>query len=294
METRRGIGLGEVVVVLVIVVVVGLMLLAALPRRREAARLAACRRNLAEIGVAMALYDGSQRRLPTVPPLGPEDPPAMSGPLAVMLQALGLPSFAGLTDPRKPPAARPGGPAGPIRIRGFVCPTDRSGAVDFPAPVSYRGTTGGTADGAGGVFAPGRPPLRLADVDAADGLGYTVAFAERLLGTGQDFPLPANYAVVPGLVGSGACPEPASGSWRGDAGSSWAVAGWGSTLYNHALTPNGRPSCLADDSRTARMGASSGHIEGVNVLKCDLAVVTCTDRVDATVWRALADLEDAR
>lgn len=287
---RGGFGLGEVIVVLVIVMIVGLLLISAMPRQREAARMAACRKNLGEIGIALAHANKVQGHLPPVPPLGPDAPPPMSGPLALMMQTLGLPSFAGLVDPERLPANRPGAPTGPIRIPGFVCPSDGAGGLETTDKVSYRGTTGSTVDGNGGIFAPGREPLSLANVEAADGLGYTAAFSERLLGSGQDTAGLRNYAVVPGPVEpEGSSPLPPD-AWRGDAGSSWMVANWPSTLYSHALPPNGSPSIVADDGLTARMGASSGHVEGVNVLRCDLSVTTVTTRVAPKVWKALADV----
>lgn len=289
---RRGFGIAEVVVVLVIVAVVILLLVTAMPRRREAARLAGCRLNLREIGVAMVLTDRAQGRLPTVPPLGPETPPAMSGPLASMLQTLGLPSFAGLADPEQLPTNRPGAPLGPIRVPGFICPSDVNSGLQAPAMVSYRATTGGSVDGQGGVFAPGRAPLSLADVESADGQSYTAAFSERLIGNGRDVPDARNYALVPGPIAPEGDLVPAPESWRGDAGASWAVAGWSSTLYSHVSPPGGGPSYVTDDGQAARMGASSGHIEGVNVLRCDMSVTTVTPRIDPRIWRSLAVVND--
>lgn len=287
---RRGIGIGEVIVVLAIVAVVGLLLITAMPRQREAARMAGCRLNLREIGVALVLTDKVEGRIPSIPSLGPEEPPPMSGPLALMLQSLGIPSFAGLTNPDQLPADRPGAPTGPIRIPGFTCPSDGAGGLQAPAKVSYRGTAGGSVEGGGGVFAPGRGPLTLADVEAADGQQFTAAFSERLVGTGRDVTDSRNYALVPGPIEESGTVDPPSGAWRGDAGSSWTVANWASTLYTHALPPGGAPSIIAEDGRTASMGASSGHVEGVNVLRCDLSVTTVTTRVDLKVWKALAEL----
>ena len=83
----------------------------------------------------------------------------------------------------------------------------------------------------------------------------------------------SSYRIVPPPLSDAGCPSaPDEGGLRGDAGSSWIAADYRSTLYNHALTPNGRPSCIADDGRTAYMGASSGHVRGVNVLRLDGSV----------------------
>ena len=56
-----------------------LFLLMAMPRGRESARLAACQKNLAQIGLALALYDQTQRCLPTIGEPARIDPPAAAG-----------------------------------------------------------------------------------------------------------------------------------------------------------------------------------------------------------------------
>jgi hypothetical protein len=63
-------------------------------------------------------------------------------------------------------------------------------------------------------------------------------------------------------------------------------------LYNHALTPNGRPSCIADDGRTAFMGASSGHVRGINLLRLDGSVTLTLPTIAPKVWRDLAAITE--
>ena len=156
---------------------------------------------------------------------------------------------------------------------GFVCASDPSAIAGvFPAPVSYRATTGDAPDGRNGAFAPGRE-VRLAAIEASDGVSYTAAFSERLVGDNRpEHPARSNYALAPGPLANTGCPQAAPAAWRGDAGASWVASNWQSTLYNHALTPDAEPSCIADDRRSAFMGASSGHVNGVNVLFFDLSV----------------------
>ncbi len=286
----RGLSLVEVVVVLALVVIVGLVALMALPRGRERARMASCRNNLMQVGVAVQLYDQNQHRLPTVPAPGTSG----AGPLVALLDELGLADLTGLTnDVKNRPPRAASVPSGPRRVRSFVCPSD-SGTTHgrFAAPVSYRATTGNAPDGANGVFAPGRR-LSIRDVEAGDGAAYTAAFSERLVGDGRPAPAPSssiNYALVPGPLASNTCPPVSPEAWRGDAGSSWMASDWTSTLYNHALTPNALSSCIADDRRDALMGASCGHVEGVNVLLLDDSVKTFTSQVNPSVWRAWANI----
>ena len=94
-----------------------------------------------------------------------------------------------------------------------------------------------------------------------------------------------------GPVDEFGCPPAPSSSRRYDAGSTWVEASWRSTLYNHALTPNAVPSCVATDGLSARMGASSSHLNGVNVLIFDGSVRTVSPTIALPVWKALATVK---
>lgn len=284
---RRGTTPAEVLVVLVLVVVAALMLLLAVPRQREHARAAACRGNLARIGIALALYDQAQGHLPAV---------AAAGPLETLRTGLGLDDFDTLHDPKTRP--RPvGPPPAAHRLAGFLCPSDRVAIRSaFPAPTSYRACAGGDSAGLTGAF-PLDGRRSLAEIDAADGLAYTAAFSERLIGanTGNTPPDPLRrYAVVPGPVGSLPCPpqtDPAA--LRDNAGGDWSQPGWTSSLYNHAIPPNDPFSCVAADGRTARIGAASAHPGAVHLLRLDLSVTAVSPRIDPDVWRRMATVREA-
>lgn len=287
---RPGRGLLEVVIVLVIVFLAALLLITALPRQREKGRLAACQFNLMQIGRAIVLYHQTTDRLPRVPALGPGVAVDRPGPLHALLGELNLPDFTEIGRTKK--LRHAGGAVVERPIPGFVCPSDPLAlAPGFPAPVSYRATTGDQVDGRDGAFAPGGT-AQLEDIENADGLAHTAAFSERLVGDQRNHPDPRNYMIRPGPVPSAPCHAEASG-WRGDAGSSWLTANWTSTLYNHTLTPNSPTSCVADDGRTAHMGASSGHVGQVQVLLFDGSVRGFTPRVDPKIWRGLANFHDA-
>lgn len=285
----RGVTAPEVIVVVLILFLALMVVLFTLPRQRENARMAGCRRNLMQVGVALALYDRSEGWLPTVPaPL--TSPPGSGGPLKAFLESLKIPDLTDLSDVSKPPEGRPGEVPGERPIPGMVCPSDpyKTSPGGFPAPVSYRATTGDSPDGRNGGFAPGRT-IRVKEIEDGDGRSFTAAFSERLLGTGRaDDPRPPNYRTVPGPLRGTGCRPPAQADWRGDAGSSWAEASWRSTLYNHALPPDAAPSCVAADGASAFMGASSGHVGGVNVLFFDGSVRTVSPRVDPRVWMGMA------
>jgi hypothetical protein len=247
--------------------------------------------NLSRIGVAMTLYDQAQGGLPPVP-----NPPGLAAsPFSAMLEALGQPDFVTMNQVSRglPPArARPSLPQ--WRIPGLTCPSDPNAtSAFFVAPVSYRATTGSTAAGLDGAFALGQKNS-IADIASGDGLAYTAAFSERLVGTGEPHMRAlGNYAVVAAPLNGSPCARVPTSEWRGDAGSSWRAADWTSTLYNHALSPGGSPSCIAADNRTARIGASSGHVEGVYVLLFDLSARAYAPRVDLKVWRSLASIKES-
>ena len=280
---RSGVSLVEVLIVVAIVLVVAMMLAMAIPRSRENARLSSCTKNLGKIGGSLALYDNAFGHLPSMPKPGDRGP----GPLAIVGASSGFDDFgrkAALKSESGPLfAGFPGGHP----VEGFICPSDSIFAkpLRFLAPTSYRACAGSSPDGSGGVFAFGGT-VSAEDVEKAAGKDFTAAFAERRLGSGSGQFSPANdYQLVPGPIGPDACPEGPAESWRGDAGSSWESADWTSTLYNHAMPPNGAPSCVATDGRSARMGASSNHANRVNVLMVGGSVRGFTPSVDREVWR---------
>ena len=290
---RRGLSLVELIVLFVLISAAGLLLVMGISRAREQARLVGCRKNLAQIGVALALYDQFHHQLPELGSPGAPGGTAAArspGPLKILLETLELPDLTELHDPSSRPPQRPGQVPGELPVPGFVCGSDPNAlAGSFRAPISYRAVTGDNPRGDNGAFAPGRK-ISLAEVEARDGLSYTAAFSERLVGDNQSgHPATHNYQVIPPPLPAGGCPESAdASSWRGDAGSSWAGCDYRSTLYNHALRPFGRPSCLAGDGRTAYMGASSGHVRGVNLLLLDGSVSLVRPSIDLKIWREYA------
>ncbi len=286
---RPGISAVEVLVVLVIVALLAVFVLMSLPRQRESARLASCQRNLMQIGIALAMYNQAERHLPTVLELSGDGARRGDSPLRALMEVLALPDLGELGDAKSLPPKGSGFVPAERPAAGFACPSDPNATSRlFPAPISYRATAGAGPEGRDGAFAPGRR-IAIEEIEAGDGTSFTAAFAERLVGTGIPKDVSArNYAVVPGPLGDAGCAPTEPASWRGDAGSSWLDSNWRSTLYNHALTPGASPSCLAVDGRSAFMGASSGHVDRVNVLIFDGGVRLYTPRVDPGVWRALA------
>ncbi len=206
-----------------------------------------------------------------------------------MLDFFGIANFENASEDMKP-GSGPGFDLAPHQVSGLLCPSDPNvQRRDFLAPTNYRAAAGPDTQGRGGPFGFGRVGSMNA-ADAGAGRDFTAGFSERLIGSGKNPASPANdYRAVIGPVGD-LCPPSAEDSWKSDAGSSWASSGWSSTLYNHAMTPNATPSCVAIDGLTARIGASSGHARRVNVLMLGGSVKGFTPGVDPQVWRKFAGL----
>ncbi len=264
-----------------------LCVMMALPRGRETSRMARCQDNLRVIGVGLSMYHQSRGHYPHV------TLPGGDGPLKTMLDAFVIPDFLDLRDPTKPPRPTQAAPRG-TRVPGLACPSDLNATATPATPtVSYRACTGDDPGGHGGAFEPGRL-MTSAEIGAADGLGFTAAFAERLVGDGRDGRgKSANYVNCPGPVDSAGCPSLSPDRWRGDSGADWAESSWRSTLYSHILTPNAGPSCIAEDRRTALMGASSAHPGRINVLLMDGSLRGVSPTIAPQVWWALGTVGDA-
>jgi len=284
---RPGHGAVEVIVVTGIVAFAIVVVLMALPRGRETARKAGCQKNLMQIGVGLQMYHQGFGLFPTVPGL---DRSPGDGPIKVMLDSLSLPDLLELVDPAKP--LKPGqSPPRGIRVPGLACPSDPFAMQRSNRPVvSYRANTGSDPEGRGGPFQPGRTTTS-AQVEAADGLSYTAAFAERSLGDSQDGLISTrNYARTPNPVTSAGCPDLPSSVWKGDAGSDWSESSWRATLYSHGLIPNAKVSCIAENGRTAMMGASSSHLGGINLLMMDGSLRVISPSIAPKVWEGLGTI----
>jgi hypothetical protein len=288
----------DVVVALALVLLAVLVILMLLPRGREHARMASCQNNLGHIGRALALYDQLEHKLPPVSQSATTDSPRTSEPksaLRTLLETLVQPNLLGIRDPTTPPSPRPGEVPGERPVLGFVCSSDPNATSgQFTAPISYRACTGDAPSGENGAFQPGRT-ISLKEIEDRDGLSFTAAFSERLVGDNlANHAAACNYTIPPGRLPAGSCPAPADPSfWRGDAGSSWFLSDYRSTLYNHAQKPDSRSSCIDGNGRSAFMGASSGHVQGVNLLFLDGRVMVVRPSIDKKIWKEYARIGPA-
>lgn len=188
----------------------------------------------------------------------------------------------------------------------FLCPSD--GGPFREAGTNYRGNAGvgpsfstwaECPDSGNGVF-PELDTIRLSQV--VDGLSHTVAFSERVRGSGRSqgpYHPERDLLKRYGIANTAdqillACQVAAHNSNPMDgysaSGKWWFWTGRERTLYIHAQAPNGIvPDCTyggivpAIDMATAR----SRHPGGVHALMADGSVRFVGDSIDQGIWRGL-------
>ena len=308
-------------VVAVLGLLIGLML-PAVQAAREAARRAQCQNNLRQIGLAVYTYHASWYCFPsacTNKRFANNDTygglfavqarilPEMDQ--AVLYNALnfdvGCWGTTNLSDRYISGASayRANATVFTTTIAGFLCPSD-SGPLSAHGN-NYRGNEGvggayGTTaefpDSANGIF-PIRGPVSADRVP--DGLSHTVAFAERLRGSGSgpfsperdvfgllSFTRTADDLLIACRVA--ARPRGIPDAVR-DGGFWWAYTGLGQTLITLAQAPNGKvPDCtLIALPPKGMMTARSHHPGGVNAAMADGSVRFVGETIATEVWRGL-------
>jgi prepilin-type processing-associated H-X9-DG protein len=172
---------------------------------------------------------------------------------------------------------------------------------------NYRGNTGVGGypvrsflhpDSGNGIFQEG---VLTMPSQVADGLSHTVAFSERLRGSGgQPLSPDRDYWVIrTGMYGSAddalaSCriagrPQFNSAAFA-QAGDHWFWEGLDRTFYTHAQVPNGIiPDCLQGALKTPPgvSTARSRHFGGVNALMGDGSVRFVAETIATAVWRGL-------
>ncbi len=189
----------------------------------------------------------------------------------------------------------------------YLCPTD---AASTPSPYgcNYRGNYGvgpsvgtnrSTTDSGNGFYSF---PGVLGPESFPDGLSHTLAYGERLRGTGdgggglvpaRDF---GDILVMDGCTDGTAddalrcCLAAASRGFPAyrSAGFTWFYGDFECTAYNHAQEPNGRiPDAITGSGWVGIATARSLHPGGVNGVMADGSVRFFGDSTARPVWRGL-------
>jgi prepilin-type N-terminal cleavage/methylation domain-containing protein/prepilin-type processing-associated H-X9-DG protein len=313
---------------MVVVSLIGLLIALTLPAvqmAREAARRAQCMNNLKQIGLALHSYHDPNQCFP-INWRGDLNRPMSVGstqhflarPYSALTRLLPYLEqqalYAGINfSVQQYPDMQMSGVNFPqnetayqTSVSTFLCPTDSS-ATPTPFSCSYRGNHGvGPApftsiqlveSGNGFYTLPG--PLSAGDFP--DGLSHTVAYSERLKGTGggsevvpqRDF---GEIMVMDHCMTRGAdyalncCRLASTHAFPADrlGGFTWFFGDFECTAYNHAQVPNGLiPDCIHVVAQMGIVTVRSLHPGGVNAAMGDGSVRFINGSIQRNVWRGL-------
>jgi prepilin-type N-terminal cleavage/methylation domain-containing protein/prepilin-type processing-associated H-X9-DG protein len=321
---RRAAGF-TLIELLIVVSVIGILISLTVPAiqsAREAARRAQCGNNLKQIGIALQNYLSANQTFPInwrndlAAPNGiPKN--TIARPFSALTRILPYldqsPLYASINFSVQNFPDNSGGFPFPssqtayqTTISTFLCPSDGAG-TPTPFGCNYRGnygigpvasTTMETYDSGNGFYTLFSI---LSPSSFPDGTSHTVAYSERLLGTGspavvdprRDF---GEFSVTPYCLVSDAdfalncCIVAASRNFPAytQGGFTWFLGDFECTAYNHAQEPNGPiPDAITRNSWVGIVTARSNHPGGVNALMADGSVRFVQQSIGRPVWRAI-------
>ncbi len=310
LSRRVGFTLVELLVVIAIVGLLMSLLLPALNAARESSRRLSCQNNLRQLVLAAHNHQAAHQRFP--PGRGTPFPRVFS------THAYLLPFCEGLVfrdiDFHAPPitftlssgkildgSVNLNAAQTPLAL--LACPSDPTAQGRIPgsefAGTNYAGCAGTGLEDAGhlasadGVFYTGSTTDFR---DITDGSSHTVAFSERLIGTGS---LQTSMADKRRLAiwefsdrrtpTTSDCLARQNGQWYEQRGEKWIMGNYGNTLYNHGLGPNAPTyDCMNITQQQGQFAARSLHTSVVGTALCDGSVQSVSDAIDLRLWQQLA------
>jgi len=322
-QKRKQAGL-SLIEVLVVVAVLGLLaglLLNAVQASRETARRAQCMNNLRQIGLALQHYAGRERTFPAGYSMPGDRPGGKRLGLAYsafvrILADLDQPQlFDAVNFESQQETVRSPNPqhvtVAATHLSVFVCPSDGSSLLSDFGLMNYRVNTGSSFR----TFPKeedfkNRGPFTYVEWNRPssirDGLSTTAMVSERLRGDGRPerwdrrrdpWAAGLRVSMSRSQIVERCQAAPRAPVHASNAGHTWFIANYLSSLYNHVVEPNSQvPDCLASTGDQYLIvplagagihAARSDHPGGVNVVMGDGSVRFVRSSIDRELWRAI-------
>jgi prepilin-type N-terminal cleavage/methylation domain-containing protein/prepilin-type processing-associated H-X9-DG protein len=299
-SSRWGFTLIECLVVITILGVLTALVLSGVQSTREAQRRSQCANHLHQLATAIASFSS---RSDAFPPEG-YGRGGGSSLHAILLPYLSLGpiydamNFEAGASPMD--RVRENRTACSVRIELFLCPSDPMTWRRAALSTSYGGNRGNGVqkEGYNGAFAGLHGPITAADF--TDGLSNTAAMSEWVLGPEDTRIADARRSVVetapelsrPDQLDAFAALCEATDPGRSElavlsVGSDWTIGDFGTTLYNHINSINGRSCTNGGAFQYGAWTAGSFHPGGAHVLFADGHLRFTRAGMDLAVWRAI-------